>query len=638
MLLNFNTNRRLLLTGTPLQNNLMELWSLLHFLMPTVFKSHKDFREWFVNPVNEMIEGKEKVNNELIDRLHKILRPFLLRRVKVDVEKQLPKKFEHVLPCRLSKRQRFLYEEFMSLTKTKETLASGNFLSVINILMQLRKVCNHPNLFETRPVQSPFSMSGLTYSCASLATTPTDYDPFRNVDLHALSGNLIDLCSRYSAADIHRINSLQVPSRMIEEIDQIDLESPPPAPVVKFQTNKNFAVCRASVPHSLRIRNLQQQNTNNSFTETDELKKPTNQTSLVTRKPPALHLEKLIGAKPSTGNHLDDGLLRNDEIELRRENDRREKLRSLARVNKAKCNRHSLYTKDLLNVVDVHSSPRLATTTGRAFDVGQGYFSCLHNQNRDRRPTDYEHYSDALSSILRTPEELLAEMNAEVERFTFVIPAASAPKVKIHIPHQAPSKRNLDECFENTLHYELVKKTHCLHRVLSNMAVQFPELRLIQYDCGKLQTLDKLLWKLKAGGHRCLIFTQMSRMLDIFEQFLNHHGHTYLRLDGSTRIEQRQALMERFNADTRIFCFILSTRSGGVGVNLTGADTVIFYDSDWNPSLDNQAQDRCHRIGQTRDVHIYRYGYFNHLCSFPVLSFYLSYPCLSIHFTLTSPV
>lgn len=64
--------------------------------------------------------------------------------------------------------------------------------------------------------------------------------------------------------------------------------------------------------------------------------------------------------------------------------------------------------------------------------------------------------------------------------------------------------------------------------------------------------------------------------------------------------------MERFNGDSRIFAFILSTRSGGVGVNLTGADTVIFYDSDWNPTMDAQAQDRCHRIGQTKDVHIYR--------------------------------
>lgn len=137
-------------------------------------------------------------------------------------------------------------------------------------------------------------------------------------------------------------------------------------------------------------------------------------------------------------------------------------------------------------------------------------------------------------------------------------------------------------------------------------SLQFPDPRLIQYDCGKLQTLDQLLRRLKTGGHRVLIFTQMTRMLDVLEAFLNYHGHIYLRLDGSTKIDQRQILMERFNGDKRIFVFILSTRSGGVGVNLTGADTVIFYDSDWNPTMDAQAQDRCHRIGQTRDVHIYR--------------------------------
>lgn len=118
--------------------------------------------------------------------------------------------------------------------------------------------------------------------------------------------------------------------------------------------------------------------------------------------------------------------------------------------------------------------------------------------------------------------------------------------------------------------------------------------------------MDGLLRKLKPDGHRVLVFTQMTRMLDVLEAFLNYHGHIYLRLDGTTKVEQRQILMERFNGDKRIFVFILSTRSGGVGVNLTGADTVIFYDSDWNPTMDAQAQDRCHRIGQTRDVHIYR--------------------------------
>lgn len=123
---------------------------------------------------------------------------------------------------------------------------------------------------------------------------------------------------------------------------------------------------------------------------------------------------------------------------------------------------------------------------------------------------------------------------------------------------------------------------------------------------GKLQTLDGLLRRLKAGGHRVLIFTQMTRVLDVLEAFLSMHGHTYLRLDGATRVDRRQPLVDRFNADPRVFAFILSTRSGGVGLNLTGADSVIFYDSDWNPTMDAQAQDRCHRIGQTRDVHVYR--------------------------------
>ena len=104
--------------------------------------------------------------------------------------------------------------------------------------------------------------------------------------------------------------------------------------------------------------------------------------------------------------------------------------------------------------------------------------------------------------------------------------------------------------------------------------LQTPETRLIQYDCGKLQVLAKLLRELQSGGHRALIFTQMTKVLDVLESFLNYHGYTYLRLDGSTKVEQRQVLMERFNANAKYFVFILSTRSGGVGINLTGAGKV----------------------------------------------------------------
>jgi len=108
-LLHFNTKRRLLLTGTPLQNNLLELWSLLHFLMPFIFRSRDEFKHWFANPLMNMVEGKQGVNRGMVGRLHGVIRPFLLRRLKKDVEKQMPKKYEHVIKCHLSRRQKYLY-------------------------------------------------------------------------------------------------------------------------------------------------------------------------------------------------------------------------------------------------------------------------------------------------------------------------------------------------------------------------------------------------------------------------------------------------------------------------------------------------------------------------------------------------
>mmetsp|Transcript_27434 Transcript_27434/g.26503 ORF Transcript_27434/g.26503 Transcript_27434/m.26503 type:complete len:195 (+) Transcript_27434:233-817(+) len=99
----------------------------------------------------------------------------------------------------------------------------------------------------------------------------------------------------------------------------------------------------------------------------------------------------------------------------------------------------------------------------------------------------------------------------------------------------------------------------------------------------------------------------MTRILDILENFLNLHGYTYVRLDGSVKVEMRQRLVDKFNLNKKIFCFISSTRCGGIGINLTGADCVIFYDTDWNPAMDKQAQDRCHRIGsKAKTINIYR--------------------------------
>lgn len=124
---------------------------------------------------------------------------------------------------------------------------------------------------------------------------------------------------------------------------------------------------------------------------------------------------------------------------------------------------------------------------------------------------------------------------------------------------------------------------------------------------GKLVLIHKLLPKLKSNGHKVLIFSQMVRCLDILEDYLVHMRYPYERIDGRVRGNLRQAAIDRFSKpDSDRFVFLLCTRAGGLGINLTAADTVIIFDSDWNPQNDIQAQARCHRIGQSRSVKVYR--------------------------------
>lgn len=124
---------------------------------------------------------------------------------------------------------------------------------------------------------------------------------------------------------------------------------------------------------------------------------------------------------------------------------------------------------------------------------------------------------------------------------------------------------------------------------------------------GKLVLVDKLLKKLREGGHKVLIFSQMTRCLDILSDFLRWRGYPCERIDGAVKGDERQASIDRYcNPNNNSFVFLLCTKAGGVGINLTAADTVVIFDSDWNPQNDLQAQARCHRIGQTKSVKIYR--------------------------------
>ncbi|KAK9301725.1 hypothetical protein QLX08_006019 [Tetragonisca angustula] len=705
LLLNFQTQRRLLLTGTPLQNNLMELWSLMHFLMPNVFQSHREFKEWFSNPVTGMIEGNSEYNENIIRRLHKVLRPFLLRRLKTEVEKQLPKKYEHVVMCRLSKRQRYLYDDFMSRAKTKETLASGNLLSVINVLMQLRKVCNHPNLFEVRPTVSPFQMEAIEYITASLIWSALDYDPFKHIDLSSINLLLCDLELTLTAFVAHRIRRLQTTRKLIEEIDT-QPDAPPRCPSGKIKINVRLSnqVKPLSVPRQTqtKLKNLAGILPTPKVGTSPLIKTANNQStpgqgvtlkvangqqlqgysvqlvqhqgsvkvsfpvmtpcvprlkvlpkSLMGLSTSATTVNKVIGgvvtttsgtsgrpvmrvpplnvttpnvtAQSPAGNGQSQQSIRCGivtrhaqkesekaqtkerpksefylpQLEEERKQRRQAKLRLLANINERRCAACPLYGEDLFMALRI-GKPSTACRWHN------GWVHCTTAKDSARTRRQFFSRTEALAEAIKSTEQIVEELKEVFERFVVHVPAVCAPTPRFHVSHPPPHKLYNQRRMQMELQRQLSPKLALFHPVAGAMMTQFPDPRLIQYDCGKLQSLHQLLRKLKSENHRVLIFTQMTRMLDVLEAFLNFHGHIYLRLDGTTKVDQRQVLMERFNGDKRIFCFILSTRSGGVGVNLTGADTVIFYDSDWNPTMDAQAQDRCHRIGQTRDVHIYR--------------------------------
>ncbi|XP_042520944.1 ATP-dependent DNA helicase DDM1-like isoform X1 [Macadamia integrifolia] len=135
----------------------------------------------------------------------------------------------------------------------------------------------------------------------------------------------------------------------------------------------------------------------------------------------------------------------------------------------------------------------------------------------------------------------------------------------------------------------------------------YPPVEQLVEQCGKFRLLDRLLSQLLARKHKVLLFSQWTKVLDIIDYYFSEKGFDVCRIDGSVRLGERKRQIQEFNdINSNYRIFLLSTRAGGLGINLTAADTCILYDSDWNPQMDLQAMDRCHRIGQTRPVHVYR--------------------------------
>ncbi|OSC98421.1 hypothetical protein PYCCODRAFT_1439293 [Trametes coccinea BRFM310] len=511
-LLMFRSFRRLLLTGTPLQNNLTELWALLQFLMSgTDFADLKEFGEWFANPLEKAIElgAIDDETQERVSKLHTVLRPYLLRRLKRDVEKELPQKYEHIVMCPLSKRQRFLYDEFMSRAETRHDLQSGVYQKIANILMQLRKVVNHPDLFEVRPIVTSFAMQRSAVADFEIKELLIRRQLLAESDEDHLNLELLGL------QFVGRLGQSEIAARETRRLD-----------------GAAYLPMVGEVPG----------------------------------EPPPADVRTITGyRKYSAWQQRAASIARWTQI---------------AYLNRLRTGQMPVYSAETLAVCRRLYKPLLPS------DV-------------PTPPIEYLSTPERVRSAIKSYAARAVDMASTIDRFAFATPSVVARD----IPTLALAGVSSD--LVNSL--KTPEFDAPLHRAAVKLQIAFPDPSLLQFDCGKLQVLARLLRERKAGGHRVLIFTQMTRILDILEIFLNLHGYLYLRLDGATKIEDRQYITERFNSDPRIFCFISSSRSGGVGINLTGADTVIFYDSDFNPQMDRQCEDRAHRIGQIRDVHIYRF-------------------------------
>ncbi|XP_063171780.1 E1A-binding protein p400 isoform X7 [Candoia aspera] len=699
-LFHLRSRHRLLLIDTPLHNTLMELWTMVHFLIPGISKAYLDF------PVKAANEENQDYCHKLVIRLHRMIQPFILRRSKRDVEKQLTKKYEHVLKCRLSNRQKVMYEDVILQPGTQDALKSGHFVSVLHVLMQLQKICNHPDLINPRLSSSSYVSEVLQYTTASLALLALENNLWKVADLSLF--DLIGLENKMTRYESQVVPKQKVTRKLIEEIYASPLPPPRPNPV-KLKPNRLFqpvqygqkpegrmvsfpstqvqrATSAAAVAQQAQVRGRSPMGTvsanqggevvkiaqlasiagaqgritqpetpvtlqfqGNKFTLShSQLRQLTAgqplqlqgsvlqivsapgpqylrpQGPVVVQTVPqagtvqnalnALGNQHPVGLQTSAGTQpgrtmganlasgdsassLKSGIHGGHSQESFEEKNRllKERLDRIFSCNERRCSRAPLYGKDLRRLCSLvgnsNAAPQFSTAASKW--SWAGFANCCLSKDRQ----------EPLRGLTWTLEQQQESLRDTINRVLCVLPAAVAAPPSLHVVRLPPVyghrmkllRRNLKE-----------KALPYLHQLTMPRLLPFPDLRLIQYDAGKLEALAVLLQKLKSEGRRVLILSQMMLMLDILELFLNFHFLTYVRIDECANQEERQELMKTFNRDKRVFCAILSSHSRSTGVNLVEADTVVFYDNDLNPVMEAKAQEWCDRIGRCKDIHIYR--------------------------------
>ncbi|CEP15242.1 hypothetical protein [Parasitella parasitica] len=553
-LLGFHCRNRLLLTGTPIQNSMQELWALLHFIMPTLFDSHEEFSEWFSKDIESHAENRGSLNQHQLRRLHMILKPFMLRRIKRNVQHELGEKIEVEVFCDLTARQRALYrglKEKISISELLEKATSlgelENMDSLMNLVMQFRKVCNHPELFERADVESPMSFCDFSET-GSLSKETHLYCP-------------------YSATSHIKY---RIPKKLYRNGGILRVVGP----------DSNAGYRRKLLGNMLSI-----WNTNNIYDS--EFSNEANA---------AFSFLRFTDMVPQEASYLFRATLLEKWMDHLARRDQRARRRLYSNDPQSVVNTSALF---LITETSKPTSPLIATPRSALDEL-------LHISDKFVRKTHVfgQCYLPAVNSV---PVDIICDdvsFIREKREYMFDINTRSC----LFGTPEYVTKTMLEE--QSNL-AAVVQKTNTGVMTVPSSGYGFswmkvPSMKDLILDSGKLATLDKLLERLKTEGHRCLVYFQMTRMIDLFEEYIAYKQYRYLRLDGSSKISDRRDMVQDWQTRPEIFIFLLSTRAGGLGINLTAADTVIFYDSDWNPTVDQQAMDRAHRLGQTKQVTVYR--------------------------------
>ncbi|XP_026100544.1 E1A-binding protein p400 isoform X8 [Carassius auratus] len=750
---NLKSQQRILLINTPLQNTLKELWTMIHFLLPGITHPYLNF------PIKPGTDQNQDYCHKLVIRLHRVIQPFILRRSKRDVEKQMPKKYEHILKCRLSKRQKSMYEDILIQPSAQEALKTGHFVRVLEVLMQLQKICNHPDLIQPRDTHNSYICQPLQYNTPSLLLTALQRDQWKTVDM-----SLFDLISnegkltRYEAEEA--LPKLRMSKQLIEEIYSAHHEPParprpckikpmrlflpvqygtkpegqlvpmtssstqapratavtaapstttspataapgtqprgkaplttttsaqgvsgvttmsavaphapsahplqpslvpqrlvlspqaqarlpsgdvvkvaqlvgqgriaqPETPVtLQFQGNK-FTLSPSQLRQLTTGQPLQLQGTLGNILQIvsapgQSLLRPQGPPMVMPTIPQAVPVQNSSGTTapassmpPQAGTtgapattdmetnakHTTNATTQESSEERNRR--LKECLASLFHANERRSSRSVMYGSDLIKACSVyegHPPPTFpAPQHSRWSWVGRD--SCIRTQQ-----TCVSTVAPLRSMILSNTEQEAAT-GTLLKRFSCILPAAVAPPPQLYASNPPPSYSLAQKSFRRRLQEVSAPQNAEIRNLACPPVVRFPDVHMLEMDSGKLEALSILLQKLSAENRRVMIFTQMTSMLDILETFLDHRHLTYVRLDESLSLEERQEQVKRFNRNRQIFCTILTNRCCSAMGHVFEADTMVFYDTDLNPSMDMRTQEWCDKIGRSKDIHIYR--------------------------------